>query len=174
MTKIEMAPDSTSRLWPNTQDVFFRDKYVAPIKQEGGGCVPTCLAMLTGVSPDILRECLNTQDPVSWSAALIRHGMKLAYLPVDVRKLEFYIDELIEYDDLFVLGFYSSKKGALKLLDDPDESGGVCPSHLVILHRDKIIDPARGASEDASKYDRLKSHTKRVFRVVPSDHARGL
>ena len=86
-----MAHDNTARLWPNTDEAFFRDKEVKPLKQKGPHCVPTCLAMLTGESPETLRERLNTQDPVSWSDALGSSGMKLAYLPTDVRKLQFYI-----------------------------------------------------------------------------------
>jgi hypothetical protein len=99
--------------------------------------------------------------------------MKLAYVPTDIRKLRFYIAELVGYDDLFILGFYLSPDPA-KLLQDPRADGWLCGSHLVVLHRDRIFDPLVGTSARAVDYDGLERHTKRVFRVVPVGHRRGL
>jgi hypothetical protein len=135
--------------------------------------VATCLAILSGADPGDFDGKINTQDPVSWSDALAPFGMKLAYVPTDVRKLRFYIEELVGYDDLFVLGFYLAQDPAA-LLQDPREDGWLCGSHLVVLHRDRILDPLEGTSVPAMDYCGLRCHTKRVFRVVPAGHRRGL
>ncbi|CAF5168391.1 unnamed protein product, partial [Rotaria magnacalcarata] len=37
------------------------------------------------MQPEDFQGNLNTQDPVSWSAALKPYGMKLAYCPHDAR-----------------------------------------------------------------------------------------
>jgi hypothetical protein len=165
-------------------------------------CVPTCLAMLVkmdgrnmpikpldkaDITPEMilaneLRQQINTQDPVTWSKALHRWDMKLAYLPTDVRPLGLYLDELIEYDDLFMLAFYTSRTDAEILVkyevgEDRHQTG---QSHVVLLYKDQIHDPSRIKVESAKDYDRLKLnapvilHTKRLFRVVPLTHERGL
>ena len=90
--------------------------------------------------------------------------MKLAYIPFDARKLKFYMDELVSLDDLFLLSYYSGL--SLEILRDPDENGWVCESHVVILHRDQIIDPASGESRPAFDHWCNGCHTKRIFRVV--------
>jgi hypothetical protein len=135
--------------------------------------VATCLAILSGANPGDFEGKINTQDPVSWSEALAAFGMKLAYLPTDVRKLRFYIEELVGYDDLFTLGFYLCREPAT-LLQNPQEDGWLCSSHLVVLHRDRIFDPLEGTSVRAVDYGGLECHTKRAFRVVPVGHRRGL
>ncbi len=165
-------PDTVARLWPNTTDCFFRERSLSPREQDGLTCVATCLAILSRANPSDLGK-INTQDPVSWSDALTPFGMKLAYVPTDIRKLRFYIAELVGYDDLFLLGFYLSRDPA-KLLQDPREDGWLCGSHLVVLHRDRIFDPLAGTSARAVDSDCLECHTKRVFRVVPVGHRRGL
>jgi hypothetical protein len=135
--------DKIARLWSNPEDVFFRNMEVKPRRQKGETCVATCLAMLTGEEPDALQKRvekqLNTQDPVSWSDALGSHGMKLAYLPTDVRKLKFYIKELVEYDDLFLLGFYST--------DRPNGQGtGKYPERSKAFWRAMSVSPGPTAS----------------------------
>jgi hypothetical protein len=115
---------------------------------------------------------LNTEDPVSWSEALRPFEMKLIYMPFDARKLRFYLDELVFLDDLFLLFFYSGR--SLEILRDPDENGWVCESHVVILHRDRIIDPALGESRPDLEHWCNGYHTKRLFRVVPVNHSKGL
>lgn len=115
---------------------------------------------------------LNTQDPVSWSEALKPFGMKLAYVPFDARKLWFYVEELVHLDDLFLLSYYSGM--SLEILRDPAENGWVCESHVVILHRDQIIDPQLGESRYAFDHWCNSCHTKRLFRLVPLNHPRGL
>lgn len=167
-----MPYDHASNLWPTDGDCFFRDRDVSPIRQYGLHCVSTVLAMLTSQSPETFQGRMNTQDPVSWSAALSDYGMKLAYCPTDVRKLCFYLPELIRLDDLFTLSYYSPIDHSI--LDDPDENGWVCGSHIVILHRSRILDPASGRSCDAWGHDCGNHFTKRVFRVVPLACPRGL
>ncbi|MFO0799792.1 MAG: hypothetical protein U0804_20155 [Gemmataceae bacterium] len=165
--------DATAPLWPNTTDAFFRKNDLRHVRQVGLTCVATSLAMVAGTDACDIAGSVNTQDPVSWSAALGRFGMKLAYLPTDVRKLRYYIRELVKLDDLFVIGFYTPFDPAA-ILADPQPDGWVCGSHLVVLHRGRIHDPLREAAADALEYDRLDCHTKRVFRVVPVRHPRGL
>jgi hypothetical protein len=165
--------DATAPLWPNATDAFFRNRDVRHIRQVGLTCVPTSLAMVAGTDACDLTAGVNTQDPVSWSAALGRFGMKLAYLPTDARKLRFYIRELVKLDDLFVIGIYTPADPAA-ILADPGPDGWVCGSHLVVLHRGRILDPLREGPADALRCDRLDCHTKRAFRVVPVRHPRGL
>jgi hypothetical protein len=95
------------------------------------------------------------------------YGMKLAYCPMDVRKLKFYMD------DLFTLSYYTSLDSE-DILGDPDSKGWVTGYHIVILHRDKILDPAAGTAIPARGHYCNNYHTKRIFRIVSSNHIRGL
>ena len=101
-----MPYDAISPLWPQSNESFFRDSTFRLIRQSGPHCVSTVLAMLTGTSPETFQGRINTQDPVSWSEALRQWGMKLAYCPADVRKLKYYMKELVALDDLFTLSYY--------------------------------------------------------------------
>jgi hypothetical protein len=167
-----MTYNKRCNLWP-TKESFFKDKEIHPIRQSGPHCVSTVLAMLTDKKPeDFQNNKLNTQDPISWSDCIKPYGMKLAYCPTDVRKLKFYIDELIALNDLFLLCYYSPTGSAI--LSDPDDSGWVCGSHVVILHRNQIIDPKRGDKQFAKEHKCNEKHTKRIFRVVPVHYERGL
>jgi len=168
-----MPYNAKSNIWPNKDENFFRDRKIKPMKQNGRHCVSTTLAMLTNREPqDFQNHSVNTQDPVDWSNALKKDGMKLAYCPYDVRKLNFYIDELIDLDDLFLLCYYIPI--GPEILKDPDESGWVCSSHVVIMHRDKIIDPMGGVVQPAKDHKCNQYYTKRIFRVLPIKHPRGL
>lgn len=167
-----MPFDSTSTLWPTADDAFFRNRVVTPIQQYGPHCVSTVLAMLTSQTPETFQGRVNTQDPVSWSAALAAYGMKLAYCPTDVRKLRHYLPELLRLDDLFTLSYYSPTDASL--LNDPNTEGWVCSSHIVILHRSQILDPASGTPVNALEHSCSDHFTKRIFRVVPQDSPRGL
>ena len=87
-----------------------------------------------------------------------------------MRRLSYIVDELVGHDDLFLLCFYSVDPPS-----DPDENGKLCTAHIVTLHRDKIIDTAKGAPYGvslASQYPRLRRQSKRIFRVVPVGHPR--
>lgn len=170
-----MPYDKNSNLWSNKEKHFFREKVIHPICQSGPHCVTTSLAMLTGKDPTYFQVgdiWVNTQDPVSWSNALKPHGMKLAYCPCDVRKIKYYMDELLEINDLFLLCYYTGYDE--DILRDPDDDGWVCGSHVVILHKDKIFDPMCGRVFPAKDHMCTECHTKRIFRVVPNDHERGL
>ncbi|MBM4329335.1 MAG: hypothetical protein FJ118_19495 [Deltaproteobacteria bacterium] len=167
-----MPFDVKCKLWPNGKECFFAHKTLQPMKQAGPRCVVTALAILTDSTPEIFEGHVNTQDPISWSEALKPFGMKLAYCPSDIRKLRFYVEELIGLDDLFLLCYYSPTDA--KMLGDPDERGWICGSHVVILHRDHIIDPRRGDAIHALDHDCLNHHTKRLFRVLPVNHPRGI
>ncbi len=160
-------PDENEKeKWP---EPFFHDLKLEPIKQNGQTCVPTSLAVLTrGTGADDFKHTINTQSPHTWSKALAPFEMQLAYCSHDVRLLGCYIEELIEYDDLFLLCFYSD----LKLPVEPDDRGFLGPSHVVTLYKDNIIDTAKNESCKARDYKRLKSPTKRIFRVVPKGHPR--
>lgn len=168
-----MPYDSTSKLWPNTSEQFFRQRTFLPLKQSGPHCVSTVLAMLSGAAPESFQGHINTQDPGSWSDALRTFGMKLAFCPTDIRKLKFYLAELLDLDDLFALSYFTPRNPS-DVLADPQEDGWVCGSHIVVLHRDLVLDPATGASSRLQEFKGAESHTKRIFRVVPLAHARGL
>jgi hypothetical protein len=165
--------DLNSELWPNDGESFFRGRTIAPMRQVGPTCVATVLAMLSGASPERFIGAVNTQDPVSWSDALRDWGMKLAYCPTDARKLKHYIEGLVRLDDLFTLSYYSSLDPGC-ILGDPNPAGWVTGSHIVILHRDRILNPQDGTSRPAEGHPCGEHHTKRIFRVVPCDHIRGL
>jgi hypothetical protein len=164
-------------LWPNSDEHFYRDRFIEPFTQAGLTCVATALGSLTREGPEYFLGLqaegkVNTEDPVSWSEALRPFGMKLAYMPFDARKLKFYMAELVALDDLFLLSYYSGL--SLEILRDPDENGWVCESHVVILHRDQVLDPALGQCRPALDHWCSGCHTKRLFRVVPITHSRGL
>ena len=168
-----MPYNHNSHLWPNGSEAFFRDVTLRPQLQEGPHCVSTSLAILTGSTPEKFQGIVNTQDPLSWSDKLKDWGMKLAYCPTDVRKLRFYMDELIQIDDLFTLSYYTTTDKD-RLLADPNERGWITGSHIVVLHRDMILDPARGDITQALEHHCSGYHTKRIFRVVPADYPRGI
>lgn len=161
-------------VWPaEEREHYFRDIVIQPLRQNGPTCVSNCLAMLTGKRPEDFQGNINTQDPVSWSAALQPYGMKLAYCPHDVRKLKFYIEELVALDDLFVLSFCTTLDPE-EILADADDTGFVTQSHLIVLHHDKIYDSAQSQCDAARNHRCDNYHTKRIFRVLPATHTRGL
>ena len=61
------------------------------------------------------------------------YGLQLAYCNNDVRRLGYFVDELVAYDDLFFLCFYSED-----LAFDPQSSGKLCTAHIITLHGDTI------------------------------------
>jgi hypothetical protein len=175
-------PDASAPLWDATDKnelggPFFNNLEIEHIRQSGPTCVPTTLAMLAratdaDIGPEDFMPLINSQSPHTWSKALKPYGMQLAYCNQDLRRMEYYIDELVEYDDLFLLCFYSSDPPY-----EPDGSGKLCTAHIVTLHRDVIIDTAQSDKNSvvpASDYHRLARQTKRIFRVVPSGHPRCL
>lgn len=160
----------TCEMWSPDDGHFFPDLEIHHRMQDSGACVPTTLAMLAGAAPaDFMGPHLNTQDPRTWSDALIPYGMKLAYVPCDVRQLAYYMEELIGLDDAFLLSYYLHD-----LHVSPSQDGKLGPSHIVLLYRDKIHDAMMGGPMEAMSHQCLRRHTKRIFRVVPSDHPRGL
>lgn len=168
-----MPYDANSYLWPRCDEAFFRDRTFYAQKQHGPHCVSTTLGILTGEPPEHFQGIINTQDPVSWSAQLMLYGMKLAYCPTDVRKLKHYMAELVGLDDLFTLSYYTDNSPSA-ILGEPNGKGWVTGSHVVVLHRNKILDPQDGSETDAFDHPCNERHTKRIFRVVPKDHPRGL
>ncbi len=166
-----MPYDAKSLLWTQGNEVFFRDRSFRAVRQDGPHCVSTVLAILTGAPPERFQGGVNTQDPVSWSEALHEWGMKLAYCPTDARKLKHYTQELVRLDDLFTLSYYTDRDA---ILGEPDSRGWVGGSHIVVLHRRSILDPVSGSVTDALDHPCTARHTKRIFRVIPSDHPRGL
>ncbi len=175
-------PSPNAPLWERDENhepkaPFFRDLDIQHQTQSGPTCVLTTLSQLArasgaDVGPEHFMESVNTQSPHSWSKALEPFGMQLAYCNTDLRRLEYYIDELVEMDDLFLVSFYSSNPPY-----DPDPTGKLVVSHIVTLHRDEIIDTAKGGFLGvcaATEYTRLKLPTKRIFRVVPIGHPRAV
>jgi len=167
-----MDYNKSCKLWPYGRDKYYADKKIKPQTQEGGTCVSTCLSMLTDIDVKkivalVSKGELNTQDPRSWSRWLRSYGMKLAYLPTDCRKLRFYVDELLDINDLFTISIYTGSQD--EILKDPDDQDWVCWSHIVLLHGDRIYDPKNGSAKLAKDHDYCKVHTKRIFRVIPAE-----
>ncbi len=165
--------DSHSKFWSGDVGPFFMNSSFVPRQQEGPHCVSTVLSMLTGQAPEVIRPGINTQDPVSCSDYLCGRGMKLAFCPTDCRRLRHYLDDLLALDDLFTLSYYSPTD-AEAICADPNEKGWVCGSHIVLLHRDQILDPASGTRTAALAHHGMNRFTKRILRLVPSNHAWGL
>lgn len=171
-----MPYNTSTRLWNGIEN-HFSNLQISPILQEEPHCVSTTLSMLTGgVSPIVFQQRINTQDPASWSEALKPFGLKLAYCPHDIRKLKYYQKELLNLNDLFTLSYYTSKSflGFNRILRPPNESGWICGSHILILHKDSIYDPALGLKVPAREHKCWNFYTKRIFRVLPVSHHRGL
>jgi len=174
-------PDSKAPIWDTQNGVenkFFKNLNLKHIQQIGPSCVATTLTMIarsTGadVTVDYFKKRTNSQSPQTWSDALKPFGMQLAYCNVDLRRIGYYIDELISHDDLFLLSFYSTNPPS-----DPDENGKLCTAHIVTMYRDQIYDTAKsknfGGLVKAQNYSRLERQTKRIFRVVPIGHPRCL
>lgn len=164
-----------SSLWdPSYGGPFFRERTIRHRRQSGTTCVSTSLALLTGCEPEAFQGGrVNTQDPVSWSDALAPDAMKLAYCPTDLRRLEHYRQELLAFDDLFLLCYYSPDDPC-EIVAEPDERGWVCSSHVVTLHRDVIHDTKYDVPVHSDEWHCWSKFTKRIFRVVPLDHPRGL
>lgn len=166
-------PNPNAPLWHGESESFFLDMKIEHQKQSGPSCAPTTLAMIaraTGadVSVEDMKEVINTQAPHTWSNALKPYGLQLAYCNSDQRELRYFIDELVELDDLFLLSFYSHDLPRI-----PDSNGKLCTAHVVTLHRDVIFDTAKKSGVfDAKNYPRLDNVTKRIFRVVPLGHER--
>ena len=174
-------PNANAPLWdpPNAdepQGPFFPEMAIEHTKQIGPSCVATTLAMIartTGadVEADDFKTITNTQSPHSWSNALKPYGMQLAYCNHDARRIEHYIDELVELNDLFFLCFYSVNPPS-----DPDANGKLCTAHIVTMHNGTIYDTAKHSGSGgvvlANDYTRLERQTKRIFRVVPLGHPR--
>ena len=97
--------------------------------------------------------------------------MHLEYCNHDLRRIEHYIDELVELNDLFFLSFYSVNPPS-----DPDGNGKLCTAHIVTMHNGTIYDTAKHSGSGgvvlANEYERLERQTKRIFRVVPLGHPR--
>lgn len=166
-----MPHDMNSSLWPGRAEKFFPDRKLQVRKQTGPQCVSTALAILTGSEPEMFQGVVNTQDPTSWSDEIRKWGMQLAYCPTDTRRLCYYIPELIEIHDLFVLSYYTARQSDL-ILKDPDSRGWICGSHIVVMHRDRILDSASGIVSLALEHRCNGFHTKRIFRIVPADYHR--
>lgn len=176
----KFAPDYRSSLWRDRSGPFFRDIILKHRRQKGPTCVSTCLSILTGLKPEEFqrpKNDVNTDCPVSWSDALQPYGMKLAFCPIDCRRLKYYLPELIEHDDLFALCFYCSD--GPDILQEPDEDGRIVGSHIILLHRSLIYDSCKSAPLplDDFTYGGVplgELYTKRIFRIVSADYHRGL
>lgn len=171
-----MEYDLISMLWSEAGDegaLWFQDLVLTHRQQVGGSCVSTGLSMLTGEKPVQVRDRINTQDPVSWSRYLQPHGFKLAYCPTDLRRLRHYVDELLSLKGLFVICTYSPSS-PLQIGGEPDEDGWVCGSHFVLLHRDTMYDTRFARPVLLRNYADSSRYVKRIFRVVPAWHVRGL
>lgn len=160
------------RIWPPDGIRFFPQFNIFPRKQVGPTCVYTTLAQLTGKNPEDFENEVNTQDPVTWSVALQKYDLKLAYCPTDLRKVKFIKDELLEIYDLFLLAYYSPTDSSI--MNDPDGTGWICGSHIVTVFQDKVYDTKLGYAVPLVEHESLEKFLKRLFRVVPSNHERGL
>lgn len=174
--------DVDSFLWRDKSDgPHFRDINITCLQQFGPSCVSNVLAMLTDQQPELFQKPhapnLNTQNPSSWSEALIPYGKKLALCTIDCRRLKHFLPELLELDDLFTISFYCGEPR--DIIGEPDSTGFIVSSHIIILHRGVIFDSCMGVEIPIEEYrwDELplgEMYTKRIFRVVPASHPRGL
>ena len=57
--------------------------------------------------------------------------MKLAYCTTVCRRLEHYLPELLEMDDLFTITFYCCYGNAEMIVSEPDARGKIMGSHIV-------------------------------------------
>lgn len=169
-----MPYNTASQLWSDSNESFFTRRPVIPLEQDGPHCVSTVLAMLSNEPPERFQGVVNTQDPSSWSESLLKYGLKLAYCPTDLRKVRFYLPELEALNDLFTISYYTPHDPESIFQDPREEDGWVCGSHIVILQGADIIDPATGVRSPAATHRCMERYTKRVFRVVPAGHPRGL
>ena len=173
-------PNAYSPLWGDDDGPFWPSLELTILDQTeygSGTCVPTSLAIIASalhgqeVDPSCFMTgdlAVNTQSPQDWSDKLGEFGAQLAYCNFDARNLSQFIPELIEYDDLFVIGYYTRE--VKREAEIGTTSGG---SHMITMYKDKIYDTARsGSFHDARTYIMQDCMIKRIFRVVPKDHAR--
>lgn len=175
--------DKACRLW-NSDENFFQSFDINHLRQSGPTCVSNVLAMLCNLTPQHFQKPfadVNTQCPLSWSDALKQYDKKLAYCSSDCRRLKYYLNELIGHDDLFTISFYTgdSNRQPRKITKEPDESGYIIGSHIIILHRNIIHDSTldRGVHIDDYDWNGVplgEYFAKRIFRVVPKDFSRGI
>ena len=177
------TPNASAPLWfeggqREPLGPFFEALSMEHVKQVGPSCVATTLSMVanaTGAntSPEDFKAVTNSQAPHTWSEALKPYGLQLAYCNNDVRRLAYFVDELVAYDDLFFVCFYSEDPPS-----DPQPSGKLCTAHIITLHGDTVYDTAKWPSSGGvcrlQDYGRLERQTKRIFRVVPLHHPRCL
>ena len=76
-------------------------------------------------------------------------------------------------DDLFTISTYSPTCPSF-IGAEPDDTGWICGSHFVVLHRETIYDSVLDGPVPLSEYSDCTRYVKRLFRVVPKDHPRGL
>ncbi len=75
-----------------------------------------------------------------------------------------------------VLSIYPGVGDPKDIFAAPDANGWICSSHIIILHRNMIYDPSGGRTEAVEEVidDLGERYCKRIFRVIPADHDRGL
>ena len=114
---VAWRPNPTAPLWYEERrgepvGPFFHDLSLQHTRQVGPSCVATTLSMVANATgaqttPEDFKAVTNSQAPHTWSQALKPYGLQLAYCNNDVRRLGYFVDELVAYDDLFFLCFYS-------------------------------------------------------------------
>lgn len=85
-----------------------------------------------------------------------------------------YAPEPVALNDFFTMSYFTPPGPAEVWKDPRPRDGWICGSHIVILQGGDIVDPARGDRVPALGHHSMERFTKRIFRVVPADHARGL
>ena len=145
--------------------------------QSGPTCVSNSLSLLTlGAAPPEAFQGeasgVNTQDPVTWSQALKRFGKKLCYTSSDTRRLSWFVPELLALNDVFTVSYYTGD-----FQSDPDETGWVCGSHIVVVAGGKLYDSCAGGELNPLPLDHPTFDSrygtrflKRIFRVVPESY----
>ena len=108
---VTWRPNSTAPLWyeetkGEPEGPFFTELELEHVKQVGPSCVATTLSMVANATgahttPEDFKSVTNSQAPHTWSQALKPYGLQLAYCNNDVRRLSYFIDELVAHDDLF-------------------------------------------------------------------------
>ena len=169
-----------SKIW-HGREKFFKKLELQVQKQKGPYCVAYALSIATGfeVKKFLDFEGFTNRDPVTWSDALKKiANMKLAYCTTDLRKVKYYSVDLLECDDLFIIGYYSPRykyKDETDVLLEPGKDGSeLALGHAVILYKDKIYDSRNAIVKKLKEHECMECHTKRIFRFVPAGYEKGI
>lgn len=144
---------------------YYDDLEVLHLKQVVNACVPTSIASVVGEDPSIFYKTMNNCCPISWSKHLKSFGMKLKVQNATFRPFAKLLEDLKKTGYLYLVGVYC---GQLRHIEQHARKGTTCPSHMFVVHKGKVYDPAQSEKIDAAPHY-AEHWVKRLFRVVPLD-----